>query len=93
MKLRVVSTALLTTFLTAVMGFGLSACGSDGTPTALFVAGTDVPITATTSSNGASVFVKEVVATPIDTADKAEALELGDAVLATSETDEPDSDV
>jgi hypothetical protein len=89
MKLRFVSTALLTT----VMGFGLSGCGSDGTPTPLFVAGTDVPITATASSSGASVFVKEVVATPTDTANKAEALELGDAILATSETDEPDSDV
>jgi hypothetical protein len=79
--------------LTAVMSLGLSACGSDSAPAPQFVAGTDVPVTAVATSSGASVFVKEVVATPIDTAEKAEALELGDAVLATSDTDEPDSDV
>jgi hypothetical protein len=79
--------------LTAAMSLGLSACGSDSTPAPQFVTGTDVPVAAVESSNGAAVFVKEVVATPIDTAEKAEPLELGDAVLATSDTDEPDSDV
>jgi hypothetical protein len=79
--------------LTAVISLTLSACGSDGTPATPLVAGTDVPVTATAISNGASVFVKEVVATPTETAEKAEPLVLGDAVLATSETDEPDSDV
>jgi hypothetical protein len=79
--------------LTTSLGMGLSACGSDNAPVPQLVAGTDVPITATASSAGAAVFVKEVVATPIDTAEKAESLELGDAVLATSETDEPDGDV
>ncbi len=77
--------------LTAAMSLGLSACGSDSGPQ--FVSGTDVPLTAVATSSGASVFVKEVVATPIDTAEKVEPLELGDAVLATSDTDEPDSDV
>jgi hypothetical protein len=79
--------------LTAVISVGLSACGSDSAPVPQFVAGTDVPISATASSAGAAVFVKEVVAIPTDTAEKAESLELGDAVLATSETDEPDGDV
>jgi hypothetical protein len=82
--------------LTAVIGLTLSACGSDSpsaTPATPLVAGTDVPVSATATSSGASIFVKEVVATPIDTAEKAEPLVLGDAVLATSETDEPDSDV
>jgi hypothetical protein len=77
--------------LTALLTLGLTACGSDSGPQ--FVSGTDVPVTAVESSSGAAVFVKEVVATPIETADKAEPLELGDAVLATSDTDEPDSDV
>jgi hypothetical protein len=79
--------------LTAVISIGLSACGSDSTPAPQFVTGTDVPVTAVESSSGAGVFVKEVVATPIDIAEKAEPLELGDAVLATSDADEPDSDV
>jgi hypothetical protein len=79
--------------LTAVMSLGLSACGSDSAPAPQFVTGTDVPLTAVATSSGASVFVKEVVATPIDTAEKADPLELGDAALATSDTDEPDSDV
>jgi hypothetical protein len=77
--------------LTAVMSVGLSACGSDSGRQ--FVTGTDVPVTAVESGSGAAVFVKEVVATPIDIAEAAEPLELGDAVLATSDTDEPDSDV
>ncbi len=75
----------------AVLTIGLSACGSDSGPR--LVTGTDVPVTAVESSSGAAVFVKEVVATPTDTAEAAEPLELGDAVLATSDTDEPDSDV
>jgi uncharacterized lipoprotein YmbA len=79
--------------LTAVMSLGLSACGSDSAPPSLFVTGTDVPLTAVASSTGAAVFIKEVVATPIDIAEKAEPLELGDAVLATSDSDEPDPDV
>jgi hypothetical protein len=77
--------------LTAAVSLGLSACGSDNGPA--LVAGTNVPIAATETSSGAAVFVKEVVATPIETAEQAEPLELGDAVLATSDTDEPDSDV
>jgi hypothetical protein len=79
--------------LTAAVSIGLSACGSDSTPAPQLVAGTDVPVTAVESSGGAAVFVKEVVATPIETADAAEPLELGDAVIATSDADEPDSDV
>jgi hypothetical protein len=78
--------------LTAALSLGLSACGSDNAAPQ-FVTGTDVPVTAVATSAGAALFVKEVVATPIETADKAEPLELGDAVLATSDTDEPDSDV
>jgi uncharacterized lipoprotein YmbA len=83
----------LVAITTAALSLGLSACGSDSDPASLFVAGTNVPITATATSSGAAVFVKEVVATPIETAEITEPLELGDAVLATSETDEPESDV
>ena len=49
--------------------------------------GTDVPLSATTSSAGAMAFVKSVAATSDN---KAEPIRVGDAVLATSETDEPD---
>jgi hypothetical protein len=51
------------------------------------VSGTDVPLSATTSSAGAMEFVKRVAATSDD---KAEPIRVGDAVLATSNTDEPD---
>jgi hypothetical protein len=83
---------LMATAVVLVAG-GLSACGDDDgvTPVAL-VPGTDVPVTATTTSLQAQVFVKQVVETPTATAEVADALELGDAVLATSETDEPEPD-
>jgi hypothetical protein len=50
------------------------------------VAGTAVPTSATTSSTGATVFVR--TATTLSS-DAAEPLELGTAMLATSDTDEP----
>ena len=51
------------------------------------MSGTDVPLSATTSSAGAMEFVKRVAATSDN---KAEPIRVGDAVLATSNTDEPD---
>ena len=48
---------------------------------------TDVPLSATTSSAGAMEFVKRVAATSDNSA---EPIRVGDAVLATSDTDEPD---
>ena len=51
---------------------------------------TDVPLSATTSSAGAMEFVKRVAATSDNSA---EPIRVGDAVLATSDTDEPDPGV
>ena len=63
--------------------------GAGGGPTAAgFVDGTDVPLTATTSSNGATAFANSLVTA--GTSETAEPLVLGDAVLATSDTDEAD---
>ena len=68
----------------------LAACGgSDGDGAPAFVANTDVPLTATTSTAGAVSFAQQTMLTN----DLAEPAVLGDAALATSETDEPDPSV
>jgi hypothetical protein len=69
----------------------LAACGGGGgggdpVPTDPLVSGTDVPTSATTSSAGAFAFVSSVAASPNETG---EPLVVGNATLATSETDEP----
>lgn len=79
----------------AVGALILSACGGGGGDDTTVaadppVAGTDVPVSATTSSAGAIAFMKSVAATKDDTALP---LVAGDAVLATSDTDEPDPGV
>jgi hypothetical protein len=73
----------------------LSACGGGSddaavTPTDPLVAGTEVPQSATTSSTAAFAFVQGVAANRDETASP---LVVGDAVLATSDTDEPDPGV
>lgn len=69
----------------------LTACGggASGASGAAPVAddGTDVPRSAMSSVAGAIAFMKSVGASGDDTASP---LRVGDAVLATSETDEPD---
>lgn len=88
------STTLKASLLTiAVLGF-LTACGSSGNETPVvvvnpFVTGTDVPITATTSSAGATDFIKGIVTA--GGSESTEPLVAGDAVLAASDTDEADS--
>jgi hypothetical protein len=81
--------------LLAVAGVLLAACGGGGggggglggiTAPPATVGGSDVPVSATTSADGAFSFVADVAAQQDDAA---EPLVLGDAVLATSETDEP----
>ena len=73
----------------------LAACGGGGggggdpVPTDP-VAGTQVPASATTSSAGAFTFVRDTAGTSDNSA---EPLVVGDATLATSETDEPDPGV
>ena len=68
----------------------LAACGGgDPMPTDP-VAGTQVPASATTSSAGAFTFVRDTAGTSDNSA---EPLVVGDATLATSETDEPDPGV
>ncbi len=83
-------------FLAAVvLSAGLSACGSSGydeppapppPPVDPLVAGTQVPTSATTSSAGATVFVSNTAAAARDAE---EPLELGDVMLASSDTAEP----
>ncbi len=71
----------------------LAACGGGGgggssAPVDPVVGGSDIPVSATTSSAGAFTFVNGVASAPDNTA---EPLVVGDATLATSETDEPDA--
>lgn len=72
----------------------LAGCGGGGGGSAMvtdpFVDGTDVPLSATTSSAGALAFVKRVAATSDNSA---EPIRVGGAVLGTSDTDEPDPDI
>lgn len=79
-NLRETSAALAGALLLASCG------GGGGANLAAPVPGTDVPVSATASADGAFDFVASVAAAPDDTA---EPLVLGDATLATSETDEP----
>jgi hypothetical protein len=66
----------------------LTACGGGGSgATPVIDDGTDVPQSTMTSSAGAIAFMKSVAATSDNTASP---LRVGDAVLATSDTDEPD---
>jgi hypothetical protein len=76
----------------SVAGALLSGCGGGGGGGTSAVPdfpgpATGVPASATTSSAGALAFVKTVAASGDD---GAEPLPLGDAMLATSDTDEPD---
>lgn len=71
----------------------LAACGGgggSGAPVDPVASGTDIPVSATTSSAGAFTFVNGVASTTDNTA---EPLVVGDATLATSETDEPDASI
>jgi hypothetical protein len=84
---------LQTGLLAVLVSSFLTACGSSGDGTIAVVVnplvpGTDVPLTATTSSPDATDFVKGIVT--IGGSESTDPLAAGDAVLATSETDEPD---
>ena len=72
----------------------LAACGGGGgdsaPPPTDPVAGTQVPASASASAAGAFTFVRDTAATSDNSA---EPLVVGDATLATSETDEPDPGV
>ena len=78
--------------LTSACGISLmlASCGGGGgggsALTPPLVSGTEVPVSATVSADGAFAFVDSVAATRDDSA---EPLVVGDATLATSETDEP----
>ncbi|MDB5883043.1 MAG: hypothetical protein JWP43_2921 [Ramlibacter sp.] len=75
----------------AVNGLLLTACGGGGGgPAPVADDGTDVPRSAMTSSAGAIAFMKSVAASSDNTASP---LRVGDAVLATSDTDEPDPEI
>lgn len=70
---------------------GIGGGGAGGTTVAGFVDGTDVPLSATTSSAGATAFASSLVAA--GTSETAEPLVLGDAVLASSDTDDTDASI
>lgn len=79
--------------LTAASVLLLAACGggSGGGGSTLTdppISGTDIPTSATTSSAGAFAFVNGVASSTDNTA---EPLRVGDATLASSDTDEPAS--
>ena len=73
-------------------GLLLASCGGGGggggvlPAAAPLVMGTEVPVSATASADGAFAFVSSVAAARDESA---EPLVVGDATLATSETDEP----
>ena len=72
----------------------LSACGDSSNLPATasgLVNGTDIPISATTSSTGATEFIKTIVAA--GGSETAEPLLAGDVMLSVSETDEPDQTI
>lgn len=71
----------------------LSACGGGGGSAAaipMVVVGSDVPVTATQSSQGAIDFVRTVVA---DDNENGDGIRIDAADLSTSETDESDPDI
>jgi hypothetical protein len=74
--------------LTALSVAVLAACGGGGSGGGgeSVVDGTDIPTSATTSSAGAFTFVNGVAS---GTDNTAEPLRVGNATLATSDTDEP----
>jgi hypothetical protein len=78
--------------LLAIAGLALlSACGGGSDDSVAVnadpnLAGSEVPNSATSSSAGAVAFARQLAATSNDTA---EPIRVGDAVLATSDTDEP----
>lgn len=100
------TTALRPALLVAALAMLVACGGTNGLPTAGstlggpggggpagagFVEGTDVPLTATTSSAGATAFANSLVGA--GTSETAEPLVLGDAVLASSDTDDADTSI
>ena len=83
------SRVLLAGTIAASAALVLVACGGgggDAAPIDGLLSGTDIPASATASSDGATAFVASVVAAPLDST---EPLALGDAVLASSDSAEP----
>jgi hypothetical protein len=85
---RTAASLAVSTLLLAACGGGGG--GGDTVAPVDTSGGSDVPQSATASSAGAIAFMKSVAATSDSTA---EPLRVGDAVLATSDTDEPDPGV
>lgn len=87
MKLTLLKSAPLVLALSAV----LTGCGgSSGTTVAPVVAGTDIPVTATETTAAVVSFANLSVASGSDTD---EPILVGEAALASSDTDEPDASV
>jgi uncharacterized lipoprotein YehR (DUF1307 family) len=94
MKMRMPLAACAMALSLVACGDGSSLpSGGNNPPTATtdpLVPGTDVPTSATTSAAGATAFVKMVVESSAETA---EPLQLGEVVLATTDTEEPDASI
>ena len=85
------STLMRTGLASAAAALALAGCGGGGgngaPPPDPFAPGSDVPLAATQSAAEAARFVRNAGG---GTTESAEPLRLGDAVLATSETAEPE---
>lgn len=86
MKLTLRKSSFLIAFSVVV----LSACSDNNNTTPALVAGTDVPVTATETTAGVVSFANLSAGTSDDAA---EPILVGEAALASSETDEPDPSV
>lgn len=73
-------------FSTALVLVACGGGGSDAAPVDGLLAGTDIPASASASSDGATAFVASLVTAPVDSA---EPITVGDAVLASSDSAEP----
>ena len=90
------ATSIRLSALALIVPLALVACGGgddevagavvNPPPAHPLVVGTDVPVTATASADGAIAFIRSVIAQSSDTA---EGLVLGNAVLGTSDTQDP----
>jgi hypothetical protein len=85
--------SLKSTSVLIAMGLSLAACGGGGgssSPADPLVAGTDIPVSATETMAGVVSFANLTLVGKDESSDP---LVIGDAALASSETEEPDPSV
>ena len=76
---------------TTVAAAVLAACGGGGDSGPALVAGTDVPVSATVDYQAATDFIKSIVAA--GGSETNDPIVVGDVMLATSETADPDPSI